>query len=65
MTSVGLEHYIVVSAVLFCLGLLGVVIRRNLIVMYMSHELMLSAAPLALVAVSHFLPPSPNGSPFD
>ena len=65
MTGVSLEHYLVVSAVLFCLGLLGVVIRRNLIVMYMSLELMLNAATLALVAFSHFQPPTPRGSPFD
>ena len=52
--TIGLDHYLVVSAVLFCLGLLGVVIRRNLIVVYMSLELMLNAANLALVAFSHF-----------
>ena len=52
--TIGLDHYLVVSAVLFCLGLLGVVIRRNLIVMYMGLELMLNAANLALVAFSHF-----------
>ena len=52
--TIGLAHYLVVSAVLFCLGLLGVVIRRNLIVMYMGLELMLNAANLALVAFSHF-----------
>jgi NADH-quinone oxidoreductase subunit K len=51
---VGLEHYLVVSAVLFCLGVLGVLLRRNLIVMYMSLELMLNAANLALVAFSRF-----------
>ena len=51
---IGLEHYLVVSVVLFCLGLLGVVIRRNLIVMYMGLELMLNAANLALVAFSHY-----------
>ena len=33
--NVGLEHYLVVSAVLFCLGLMGVILRRNLLVMYM------------------------------
>ena len=38
---IGLEHYLTVSVVLFCLGLLGVIIRRNLIVMYMGLELML------------------------
>jgi len=43
-----------VSILLFCLGLLGVVLRRNLLVMYMSLELMLNAANLALVAFSRF-----------
>lgn len=49
-----LEHYLVVSGVLFCLGLLGVIMRRNLLVIYMSLELMLNAANLALVAMSRF-----------
>ena len=52
--NVGLEHYLVVSAMLFCLGLLGVVVRRNLLVIYMSLELMLNSANLALVAFSRF-----------
>jgi NADH:ubiquinone oxidoreductase subunit 11 or 4L (chain K) len=52
--NVGLEHYLVVSAVLFCLGLMGVIARRNLLVIYMSLELMLNAANLALVAFSRF-----------
>jgi len=52
--NVGLENYLVVSAVLFCLGLLGVILRRNLLVIYMSLELMLNAANLALVAFSRF-----------
>jgi NADH-quinone oxidoreductase subunit K len=50
----GLEHYLVVSAALFSVGLLGVIVRRNLLVMYMSLELMLNAANLALVAFSRF-----------
>jgi NADH-quinone oxidoreductase subunit K len=54
MMRVGLEHYLVISAVLFCLGVLGVVMRRNLLVMYMGLELMLNAANLALVAFSRF-----------
>ena len=54
MMHVGLEHYLVVSAVLFCLGVLGVIMRRNLLVMYMGLELMLNAANLALVAFSRF-----------
>ncbi len=52
--NVGLEHYLVVSAALFCLGLLGVILRRNLLVIYMSLELMLNAANLVLVAFSRF-----------
>ncbi len=51
---VGLEHYLVVSAALFCLGLLGVITRRNLLIIYMSLELMLNAANLAFVALSRF-----------
>jgi len=52
--TVGLTHYLVTSALLFGLGLLGVIARRNLLVIYMSLELMLNAANLALVAFSRF-----------
>ncbi|MGH7941306.1 MAG: NADH-quinone oxidoreductase subunit NuoK [Limisphaerales bacterium] len=52
--QIGLENYLIVSFVLFALGLLGVVMRRNLFVIYMSLELMLNAANLALVAFSRF-----------
>jgi NADH-quinone oxidoreductase subunit K len=54
MTPVGLQHYLVVSALLFALGLLGVITRRNLLVIYMSLELMFNSANLALVAFSRF-----------
>jgi NADH-quinone oxidoreductase subunit K len=52
--NIGLEHYLFVSAMLFCLGLFGVVLRRNLLIVYMSLELMLNAATLALVSFSRF-----------
>ncbi len=52
--SIGLDHYIVVSIILFCIGLLGVILRRNLLIIYMGLELMLNAANLALVAFSRF-----------
>ena len=52
--TIGLEHYLVVSAMLFVLGVAGVIVRRNLLVIYMSLELMLNAANLALVAFSRF-----------
>ena len=51
---VGLHHYLTVSILLFCLGLFGVILRRNLLVIYMSLELMLNAANLALVSFSRF-----------
>jgi len=51
---VGLQHYLVVSGLLFCLGLLGVIMRRNVLVMYMSLELMLNAANLTLVSFSRY-----------
>jgi len=52
--TVGLGHYLTVSVVLFCLGLLGVIARRNVVIVYMALELMLNAANLALVAFSRF-----------
>lgn len=52
--TVSLHHYLLVSALLFSLGVLGVIVRRNLLVIYMSLELMLNAANLALVAFSRF-----------
>ena len=47
---VGAEHFLLLSAVLFALGAAGVVVRRNVIVMFMSIELMLNAVNLAFVA---------------
>jgi NADH-quinone oxidoreductase subunit K len=52
--NIGLEHYLAVSALLFCIGLAGVLLRRNLLIAYMSLELMLNAANLALVAFARF-----------
>jgi NADH-quinone oxidoreductase subunit K len=52
--NIGLEHYLAVSALLFSIGLLGVILRRNLLIIYMSLELMLNAANLALVSFSRF-----------
>jgi NADH-quinone oxidoreductase subunit K len=54
MNPINLQDYLVVSGLLFCVGLLGVIVRRNILVIYMSLELMLNAANLALVAFSRF-----------
>ena len=49
-----LSQYLMVSGALFAIGLLGVIVRRNLLILYMSLELMLNAANVALVAMSRF-----------
>jgi NADH-quinone oxidoreductase subunit K len=49
-----LNHYLFVSGALFALGLLGVVVRRNILIIYMCLEMMLSAGNLALVGFSRF-----------
>ena len=49
---ISLPAYIVVAVVLFGIGVLGVLISRNIIVLFMSVELMLNAANLALIAFS-------------
>ena len=53
------SYYVILSAVLFVLGVLGVLIRRNAILVFMSVELMLNSANLAFVAFSRaFLDPA-------
>ncbi len=52
--EITLNHYLAVSAILFVIGLLGVITRRNLIIIYMSLEMMLQAANLTFVAFSHY-----------
>lgn len=49
-----LDSYVMLSASLFAIGFLGVLVRRNTLVIYMCLELMLVAATLALVAFSRF-----------
>ena len=49
-----LGDYLIVSGILFVIGFAGVMLRRNLIIIFMSLELMLNAANLSLVAFSRF-----------
>jgi NADH-quinone oxidoreductase subunit K len=49
-----LGDYLIVSGALFAIGFAGVMLRRNLIIIFMSLELMLNAANLSLVAFSRF-----------
>lgn len=54
LLQVGLPHYLIVGAILFSLGLAGVLLRRNMIIMLMSIELMLNAINLTFVAFGRF-----------
>ena len=50
-----LEHYLILSAALFTLGVIGVMVRRNLIVILMCLELMLNAVNLTFIAFARYL----------
>ncbi|MBI5050769.1 MAG: NADH-quinone oxidoreductase subunit NuoK [Nitrospirae bacterium] len=52
---VPLSWYIMLSAVVFSIGVIGFLTRRNLIIVFISVELMLNAANISLVAFSHYL----------
>lgn len=54
MTQLALQHYLAVGAILFAIGIIGFISRRNLIVMFLCTELMFQAAGLALIAFSRF-----------
>ena len=55
MHGVSVHHYLVLSAILFSLGTVGVLTRRNAIVIFMCIELMLNAVNLSFIALSHHL----------
>ena len=56
METLGLNHYLLLSALLFGIGVAGVLIRRNVIMVLMCLELIFNAANINLVAVSRFRP---------
>ena len=51
---ISLQHYLIVSSALFCLGMLGILTRRNAVNVLMGVELVLNSANLNLVAFSRF-----------
>ena len=50
MESVPIQHFLYLAAVLFCMGMAGVMVRRNALVVFMCVELMLNAANLTFLA---------------
>jgi len=56
--SLGLEHYLILSAILFCIGLYGALPKRNAVIILMCIELMLNAVNITMVAFSRYIVPS-------
>jgi NADH-quinone oxidoreductase subunit K len=54
LQEIGINNYIYLSTILFCIGIFGVLFRRNAIVMFMSIEIMLNAVNLLLVVFSTY-----------
>jgi len=52
---IGLNHYLILAMILFCIGVFGVVSRRNVIIIFMSIELMLSAVNLVFLSFARYL----------
>lgn len=52
--QIALQHYLAVGCILFCLGLIGFMTRRNLIIMFLCTELMLQGVAINLIAFGHY-----------
>jgi len=52
---IGLNHYLIVSAVLFAIGMIGIMKRKNLLLLFFSTEILLNAANIGFVAVSKYM----------
>jgi NADH:ubiquinone oxidoreductase subunit K len=55
--NLGLEHYLVLSAILFTIGLYGALTKRNAVIVLMCIELMLNAVNITMVAFSRYIVP--------
>ncbi len=56
--TIGLNHYLILAGVLFCIGLYGALSRRNAVAILMCIEIMLNAVNITLVAFSRYIVPS-------
>ncbi len=53
-SQISMGHYLLISSILFVIGLIGFLVRRNMIVMFLCTELMFQAAAIAMIAFSRF-----------
>ncbi|MEJ2372217.1 MAG: NADH-quinone oxidoreductase subunit NuoK, partial [Sulfurimonas sp.] len=54
MMEIGLNHYLVLSTILFAIGLAGVMRRKNLLLLFFSTEILLNAVNVSFAAISHY-----------
>jgi NADH-quinone oxidoreductase subunit K len=54
MMEIGLNHYLVLSTILFAIGLVGVMRRKNLLLLFFATEILLNSVNIAFAAISHY-----------
>lgn len=54
MTHIGLNHFLVVSSLLFCLGIFGIITRKNAVMVLMGIELILNSANINFIAFARY-----------
>lgn len=54
MMEIGLNHYLVLSTILFGIGLIGVMKRKNLLLLFFATEILLNSVNIAFAAISHY-----------
>ena len=54
MMEIGLNHYLVLSTILFTIGLVGVIRRKNLLLLFFATEILLNSVNIAFAAISHY-----------
>ncbi len=54
MMEIGLNHYLVLSSILFAIGLVGVMRRKNLLLLFFATEILLNSVNIAFAAISHY-----------
>jgi len=54
MMEIGLNHYLVLSTILFSIGLIGVMRRKNLLLLFFATEILLNSVNIAFAAISHY-----------
>jgi NADH-quinone oxidoreductase subunit K len=52
---IGVNHYLILAGILFVIGMIGVIRRKNLLMLFFATEIMLNAANIGFVAVGHYL----------